>query len=129
MNAAEEGSITVVVAAVIALILMAAVTLASLGRVAQASEQAVAAAEAAALAAAPLTFRPLGLAGTPEAVASETARANGAELVRCTCRMDDSWATRAVRVVVTVPVDLPVVGDTVVTRSARAEFEPVALLE
>lgn len=120
---------SVVVAAAISLIVMAALTLAALGRVAQASEQAVAAAEAAALAAAPLTFRPLGLDGTPEAVAIETARANGAELVRCICRMNNTWDVRAVRVVVNVPVDLPVVGDTVVTRSARAEFEPVALLE
>lgn len=124
----EEGSMTLVAASVIALLLMAALTLAALGRMAQASEQAVAAAEAAALAAAPLTFGPLGLEGTPETVAAATARANGADLVSCLCRIDDSWETRWVRVVVTVPVDLPVVGDTVVKRSARAKFEPVALL-
>lgn len=120
---------TVVVAAVASVLIMAAFTLVAVGRMAQASEQAAAAAEAAALAAAPLTFRPLGLEGTPVAVAAETARANGAELVSCVCRMDNSWEVRAVRVVVTYPVDLPVLGDTLVRRSARAEFEPVALLE
>ena len=120
---------TLVVAAVVSVLVMAALTLAALGRIAQASEQAVAAAEAAALVAAPVTFGPLGLEGTPESVAAATARANGAELVGCVCRRDDSWDVRAVRVVVTYPVDLPVLGASVVKRSARAEFEPVALLE
>lgn len=119
---------TLVAASVISLMVIAALTLAALGRMAQASEQAVAAAEAAALAAAPRTFPSLGLAGSPHEAAAETARANGAELVSCICMIDDSWAPRAVRVVVTVPVPLPVVGDTVVKRSARAEFEPVELL-
>lgn len=90
--------------------------------------QAAGAADAAALAAAPVTFRPFGATGSPAHEASRFAVANGTRLIQCTCRIDRSWNTRTVTVIVERPISLPGLGRFTVRATSRATFEPAALL-
>jgi len=90
--------------------------------------QAAGAADAAALAAAPVTFRPFGATGSPVHEASRFAVANGTRLIRCICRVDRSWNTRTVTVIVERPISLPGLGRFTVRATSRATFEPAALL-
>ena len=83
------------------------------------------AADAAALAAAPETF----FGGDPATLAREYARANGAALIACECPVDSTWQTRRVMVTVRVPLAVWTLGGVGVSRSAIAEFVPVALLK
>ena len=86
------------------------------------------AADAAALAAAPVTFRPFGARGSPRHEAARFASSNGTRLVQCVCRVDRSWSSRTVSVIVERSVDLPGLGTFKVRASSRATFEPEALL-
>ena len=90
--------------------------------------QASNAADAAALAAAPVTFSPFGARNGPSAEAARFAALNGAELIRCTCPIDQSWNPRTVEVVVARAISFPVIGSVRIPATSRATFEPVALL-
>lgn len=122
----EEGSISIIGAAVLVLVLALGIGLSVVAVVVNARAMASTAADAAALGAAPATFPALGL-GSPETVAAEMAARNGAALVSCSCRSDSSWATRSVLVGVSVEMELPVIGVIEIGAVSRAEFEPVAL--
>ena len=125
----EDGSVTVVLAAVVGLVAVLAVAVGGLSQVVAALDRAQTAADAAALAAAPVTFRPFGSSGDAVGEARRFARANGAELSRCTgCGVDRSWRVRTVEVEVAVVVDLLVLGRSTVTGVAAAEFSPIQLL-
>lgn len=91
--------------------------------------EAAAAADAAALAAAPVTFRPFGAQGTATEEAARFAAENGARLVVCRCRADETWAPRTVEVEVEQTVRLVVFGTRTVRATSRAEFTPARLLE
>lgn len=90
--------------------------------------QAGVAADAAALAAAPVTFRPFGAASGPRDEAARFAEANGAVLVKCTCRINRSWSRREVEVIVARQVTLIFAGRRTVRVKAKAVFEPVRLV-
>jgi len=121
----EAASASVAAAAAgVAVIVLAGVMAIDVGLYAAARARAVAAADAAALAAAPVTFRSFGAGGGPQGEASRFAAANGAELVRCDCPADPSWAGRTVEATVSIRVDLIVLGDRAVTATSRAEFIP-----
>ncbi len=120
----DRGSATIVVLAVLAALLLAAATIAALAQGQLAAVRAQTAADAAALAAAPATF----LGGSPGALAAQYAEANGAVLVACKCAVDTTWRTRRSTVTVRVPIEVFGLGTVTITRSATAEFEPVALL-
>ncbi|MFZ0625782.1 MAG: hypothetical protein WAN34_04735, partial [Acidimicrobiia bacterium] len=77
-----------------------------------------------ALAAAVATYPPAG-GGDPRQAAAEYAAANGAHLITCSCDVDDSLAGRTVAVTVGVEADIPLFGEVLVGRTARAEFDPV----
>ena len=124
----ERGSVSILVAVIVPGLVIASMVIAALGQVAVASERAVTAAEAGALAAAPVTFRPFGAQGSATEEASRVATSNGAVLVSCACVHDATWATRIVRVEVEVSTSILIVGEVTLTRHARAEFAPVALL-
>jgi secretion/DNA translocation related TadE-like protein len=112
----ERGSVSVVLAAGVLVVLVLTLGLGDLGRVLVARSRARTAADAAALAAAQELAIPS--RGDPEGFAVEYARANGAVLVSCRC---DPGTWEAV-VEVEIPVgDLRIVpGSPIVTASARA---------
>lgn len=87
---AEHGSITVVAAAVMALVAVLTMGVADVGKALVARERAQSAADAAALAAAQELVMPTGRA--PAEVAAEYAARNGATLASCTCAMGSSEA-------------------------------------
>lgn len=113
----ERGSVTVVVAAILTVVLVLALGAADLARVLASVGRARTAADAAALAAAQELVLPRG--ASPEEVAAEYANRNGAGLDTCSCEP----GTFEVSVRVWVPVGpLLLFGDDrVVRRSARAE--------
>lgn len=121
---AERGSATILVLVVLAGLILSGATIATLGQGQIAAVRAQTAADAAALAAAPATFR----GGSPTVIAAEYAKANGALLVDCQCAVDTTWRTRRAKVTVQVPIEVFGLGRVTITRSATAEFEPVALL-
>ena len=124
----ERGAATLPVLGVVALLVVLSVGVVDVGRYLAAQAQAAAAADAAALAAAPVTFRPFGATGSPAAEAARFASANGARLVWCACGLDESPAPREVEVAVVAAVDLTMLGKTSVRATARAEFNPRALV-
>lgn len=124
----ERGSVSLVVAGAVAVLVVVALVVVALATAQLASEKAVTAAEAAALAAAPATFPQLGRGRSPTAHARELAAANAAELIVCDCSIDASYGTRRVVVTVRYETTVPVLGTVYLERSAAAEFEPVELL-
>jgi hypothetical protein len=109
------------------LIATVGVASAALGVLFDAREKAATAAEAAALAAAVATYPPAGSAG-PVELAAELAARNGARLVTCGCRVDGSLRPRVAVVTVALAADVPLFGQVLVGKTARAEFEPRAWL-
>ncbi len=85
------------------------------------------AADAAALAAAPVTFRPFGAVGSAVDEARRFAAGNGGTLLECRCAQDQSWRSRTVTVLVSVPADLVLLGATQVTAWSSADFDPTRL--
>jgi len=124
----ERGSVSLIVAATMAVLVVVVLTIVALAGAATASERAIAAAEAAALAAAPATFPPLGGDRAPAEHARALAVANGAVLLRCDCPTDASYRGRTVVVTVRYETTVPVLGAVNLERTAAAEFEPVELL-
>lgn len=120
----ERGSATVLVLAMLGALLLAGAGIGVLAQGQVAAIRAQTAADAAALAAAPETF----FGKDPTNQAREYARVNGATLVECDCRLDPTWQTRRVKVSVRVPLAIWALDNAGVTRSAVAEFAPVALL-
>lgn len=120
----EQGSATVSILAMLGALLLAGAGIGVLAQGQVAAIRAQTAADAAALAAAPETF----LGGDPMALAREYAQANGATLTGCECPADATWQTRQVKVTVWVPLAIWSLGGVGVSRSAVAEFAPVALL-
>jgi hypothetical protein len=123
----ERGSIVLGFATLVVVFVLV-VGLGAVGTGIAAYVQAAGAADAAALAAAPVTFRPFGARGSPRHEAARFASSNGTRLVRCVCRVDRSWASRTVSVMVERSVDLPGFGRFKVRATSRATFEPEALL-
>ena len=113
---AEHGSITVVAAAVIALVAVLTMGAADVGKALVARERAQAAADAAALAAAQELVMPTGR--TPAELAAEYASRNGATLASCTCASGTTQAVVETRVVVGALLLVP--GDHVAVAVARA---------
>lgn len=128
MSNDESGSASVAVIGATGLLLLLVVWIAALAVVMRAHLDATTAADAAALAAAPVTFLPFGAEGSPADEAARFARLNGARLVWCRCPPDRSFESRTVEVRVAKTVDLPVLGDTTVEATGRAEFVPALLL-
>ncbi|HEX9864102.1 MAG TPA: hypothetical protein VGC03_03960 [Acidimicrobiia bacterium] len=124
---ADRGAATVLLVGLCALVAAIGVGSAALGVLFDAREQAATAAEAAALAAAVATFPPTG-ARSPQTLAAEYATRNGARLVSCWCDVDGSMAVRVVAVTVALTADLPLFGEVLVGKTARAEFDPGAWL-
>lgn len=124
----ESGSAALLLLAAAGVVLVLTIGVANAGVVLAARLQAAAAADAAALAAAPVTFRPFGGTGDPTAEARRLAAANSAVLTLCNCRIDRSWRTRAVSVVVERRVSLLGLGVVTVRASSSAEFAPARLL-
>lgn len=123
----QDGSVSVVVAVMVALAMVGAVLVSDLAKVALVRTSLVTAADAAALAAAPATFASFGKPADPHQAAAELAAANGAELVACVCPVDRSWRSRRVVVTVSADLELVLLPDRSLTASAAAEFRPVAL--
>ena len=123
----DRGGITILMVAVCALVATIGVATAALGVLFDARERAATAAEAAALAAAVATYPPTG-AGMPESLAAEYAARNNAEMVSCWCPVDGTLQTRVVAVTVALTADIPVFGEVLVGKTARAEFDPRAWL-
>jgi len=113
----------IAMAAMAALLATVIVGVVSVGIAFAARSQAVAGADAAALAAAVATY-PAAANTAPGQLAASVARANGAELVFCSCRVDASLEARVVVVIVEVPVDVPIFGNLSIRVGARAEFDP-----
>ena len=111
------------ISGVVGLIAIVSVATAGLGLAYGARAQAQTAADAAALAAAVATYPPATKAD-PTGRARAVARANGALLVKCTCRVDPQMQPRVVTVVTLIEADLPVFGLMEVKAVARAEFDP-----
>ncbi len=124
----ERGSVSLVVLGCVGIVVAAGILIGAVGQVALVLNRAHTAADAAALAAAPVTFRAFGAGGGPAAEASRFAASNGARLVRCSCRIDRSWADRTVEVVVAVESAVLIFGRREIRAAARAEFSPVDLL-
>ena len=120
----DRGSVTVLILALLAALLLAGAGIGVLAGGQMAAVRAQTAADAAALAAAPETF----MGGSPLTLARQYASANGAELVTCVCPVDRTWQIRRVTVMVRVPLDVWLLEAVAISRSATAEFEPVALL-
>ena len=98
MTDRQGGSVSIVVAAVLAATLVLAMGAADVARVYLVAAQAQTAADAAALAAAQELAIPSGT--EPEVVASAFADRNGADLVACECSPDATEAVVEVRVAV-----------------------------
>lgn len=112
----EDGSASVVVAAIIAMVVVLALGAADVGRVLAAAARAQTSADAAALAAAQELAIPSGR--VPQDVAAEYATRNGAVLVECVCSTGASEAS--VEVQVDIGDLLLFDGDRVVVAKARA---------
>jgi secretion/DNA translocation related TadE-like protein len=112
----ERGSVTVVAAAVIAMLVVLSMGVADVGRALLAREQARTAADAAALAAVAELAFPTG--GDPTTLAREYAVRNGAELTACACSPGSMEAT--VSVSVPIPGFLLFPGGSSVSVQARA---------
>jgi len=125
----ESGSAGLAVIGGVGLLLVLVAWLTALAVVMRAHLDATTAADSAALAAAPVTFLPFGAKGSPTDEASRFAQLNGAELMWCRCPLDSSFGTRTVEVRVAKIVDLPILGETTVQATGRAEFEPARLFE
>jgi len=125
----ERGAATLAVAALLVLAVALSLLTVDLARVAAVRAQLSAAADAAALAAAPATFFDFGAGADPRRAAAETAEGNGARLVECRCPVDDTWASRTVRVVVARDVRLTMLGSRRLEATAAAEFNPVRLAD
>jgi len=112
----ERGSVSIVMAAGVAVVLVLTMGVADLGRVLTARGRARVAADAAALAVAQELAVPSGL--DPAALAAEYAEANDAEIVSCGC----AAGTFEALVVVRVPVGdlLLVPGSPTIDARARA---------
>jgi secretion/DNA translocation related TadE-like protein len=96
MNAGERGSVTIVTAAVVGVMVALTLFTADLGSVLMARERARASADAAALAAAQELALPT--SGTPEEQAAGYAQRNGGSLIDCACAVGSLEATVRVRV-------------------------------
>ncbi len=117
--ASERGSVSVVTAGIIAIMVILTLGAADLGSALIARERARAAADAAALAAAQELAIPS--AGTPADHAAEYAERNGASLTDCTCEVGALEAI--VRVSVPVGHMFLFPGEPSVTAQARAIVE------
>ena len=124
----DQGSVSVVVVAVVACGLALAAGLAGVGQLLGAVAIASNAADAAALAAAPVTFRDFGSTGSPTDEARRFATVNGSKLVTCTCPRNATYGARTVVVGVVVAVDVLGLYATQVSATSAAEFRPVVLL-
>ena len=102
----ERGSVTVFAVGVLLLGFFLVVALAAVGQVLIARSRVVTAAEAARL-----------------------VRANGAELLSCSCAHDPGYAPRTATVTVRLPVTVLGLGEMTLEATAAAEFRPVALLD
>jgi len=114
-------------AAMAAILATVAVGVVLVGVVFAARSQAVAAADAAALAAAVASYPPAATSG-PGLVAASMAQANGAKLVSCVCHVNSSLEKRVVTVIVTIPLEAPILGTLSIRAGARAEFDPALWL-
>jgi len=123
----ERGAMTILMIALCALVATIGIATTALGVLFDAREQAATAAEAAALAAAVATYPPAG-SDDPEGLAADLASRNGARLVSCSCSIDPTLESRVVVVTVALEANVPIFGDVLVGRTARAEFEPRAWL-
>jgi len=112
----EHGSVTIVAAAVMALVAALTMGAADVGKALVARERAQAAADAAALAAAQELVMPTGRA--PSDLAAEYAARNGAVLTSCLCRAGSSEAIVEARVSVGALLLVP--GDHEAVAVARA---------
>lgn len=121
----QRGSASIVAVAVMAVVLALGIGLVDVTRLLTARARAEAAADAAALAAAPLTYLP---GRAPAAEAAVFATANGARLLRCSCPVDRSPASRQVEVAVEVAARLILLGSHTIRVVGRAEFDPVRAL-
>ncbi len=119
----DFGSSTVLVVGIVGVIATVSVATAGLGLAYGAKTQAQTAADAAALAAAVATYPPASNT-EPDTQARIAARANGARMVSCACRVDWSHRPRVVTVRVVVDVDVPIFGFLGVGATSRAEFDP-----
>jgi len=112
----ERGSVSIVAAAIVAMVMVVALGAGDLARVLVAAARAQAAADAAALAAAQELALPVGQA--PGEVAARFAWLNGAELVECRC--DPGTFEAVVRVRVAVGHLATLAGERSVEARARA---------
>jgi secretion/DNA translocation related TadE-like protein len=119
----DDGSTSLVVVALVAVVATLSVAVAALGTVYAARARAQTAADAGALAAAVATFPPAG-PGDPVAVSGRVVADNGATLIACECPRSGGLAVRVVTVVAAVEVVVPVFGEVTVRGSSRAEFDP-----
>jgi secretion/DNA translocation related TadE-like protein len=124
----DRGSVSVLILGIVGVVVVLGLMLGTAGQYLNAQSRAQAAADAAALAAAPVTFRSFGSEGSPAAEAARFAASNGAQLVRCICPIDRSWAARIVEVEVGREINLIGLGRREVRAKAAAEFVPVELL-
>jgi hypothetical protein len=120
----ERGAMSALLLAIAGVVALVAMMTAAVGVLLAEREHAATAAEAAALAAAVATY-PLAGGGEPHQAAALYAAANGAHVITCTCDVDDSMKRRTVVVTVGVEADIPLFGEVLVGRTARAEFDPV----
>ncbi len=125
----EHGSVSVVLSAIAAVVILLGLAAAGIASLLHGRLAATTAADAAALASAPVTFLPFGAEGSPTQEAARFARLNGADLVRCVCPIDRSFAARTVVVRVRFPVAVPLLGRMNIEATGRAEFLPARLLE
>ena len=119
----DRGAVTVLGLFLVAVVAVVGVGTAEVGFLYAERERATTAAEAAALAAAVSTYPPAS-AQSPRQAAALFAARNGARLERCVCPRDSSLAVRTVLVMVSVDVELPLLGNLEVIGAARAEFDP-----
>ena len=89
---ADRGSVSVLMAAVAAVVMMLALMVGDVGLYLAGRARATAAADAAALAAAPVTFHGFGSSGSPASEAERFASLNGMAVTACECPLDPSWA-------------------------------------
>jgi hypothetical protein len=120
----ERGAMSALLLAIGAVVALVAGATAAVGVLLAEREHAATAAEAAALAAAVATYPPAWSAD-PDEVAAEYAARNGAHLISCGCPVDASLRARTVVVTVGLVADVPIFGEVLVGRTARAEFDPI----
>jgi len=112
----ERGSVSLVIAAVILIVLVLSLGIADVARVLVARSHARTAADAAALAVAQELLLPTGM--DPAQVGADYAARNGATLTTCACEAGTLEATVAVSI--TVDGFLLIAGERTVTAEARA---------